>query len=140
MKIPWLTPVLAAIADGKIAALLEHQVTQLTKERDDALAQLRNANANLEVLEAKIKKLAPKTEVDAEAGKVLLCLSQGGGELTCYQIADTSGISLERVQRHLGYLRQLKFTRWALARTTDFDPPHRITEAGSEFLYQNGLI
>ncbi len=93
-----------------------------------------------EELKAQIARLTPPTGVDAEAAQVLFRLSNGGGELTCYQISDASGIGLERVKRHLGYLRKLKFAQWSRAQTDDSDPPHRITNAGSEFLYQHGML
>lgn len=114
-------------------ARLEVEIRELRAE----LAALKKENAELK---AKNAELQPPSGVDAEAAQVLLYLSRGGGELTCYQISDASGIGLERVKRHLGYLHKLGFARWARAQVDDYDPPNSITHEGSEFLYQQKMI
>ena len=120
------------LLDKKVSLLAE-QVGSLEAENSD----LRTENAELK---QKIQALQPKTGVDAEAAQVLLYLSRGGGELTCYQISAESGIDVERVKRHFGYLRNLGFAEWAKAQKDKYDPPNRITDDGNDFLYKQKMI
>lgn len=120
--------------------LLEKKLALLTDELAQAQAKIAKLEAENEELKKKAAATQPVSGVDAEAAQVLLRLSQGGGELTCYQIADASGLSLERVKRHLGYLRKLGFAQWSRAQIDDYDPPNSITHEGSDFLYQQKMI
>jgi hypothetical protein len=126
------------IIDEMIAGLPTNSAQRLELEK----LRLKSANddALIKQLKSQIEKLTPSTGVDAEAAQVLLSLAKGGGELSCYEISDRSGIRLERVKRHLGYLRNLHFARWAKAKMSEYDPPHSITDAGNDFLYKNGML
>ena len=128
----------ARLIEQGLAALPSQ--ARLEVENRELRAKIAELEFQVKERDSKILKLSPPTGVDIEATQVLIHLSKGGGELTCYQISATSGIGLERVKRHLGYLRKLKFARWALAKSDDSDPPHSITDEGADFLYKNGLI
>lgn len=126
------------IIDEMISGLPTNSAQRLELEK----LRLKSAtdDAYIKQLEKQIEKLTPSTSVDVEAAQVLLSIAKGGGELTCYVISKNSGIELERVKRHLGYLRNLHLARWAKSKISDYDPPNSITDAGYEFLYKSGMI
>ena len=140
MKIPWLTTVLGAVSDGRIAALLEKQVVHITHERDEALLGLKQAETKIKKLEAQVKELTPKSGVAPEAAKVLYQFAERGRELTADQIADLMGIIVGKVIHHFGSLRALGFSQISRARSNDSEPPYRITAKGSLFLVEKGML
>ena len=140
MKVPWLTPILGAISDGKIAAMLEKQVVHLEREKDEALLNLKNAEAKIGDLESQLKKLTPKSDIAVEATQVLQRFSEHGCELSADQIGGITGIKIGKVIHHFGSLRSLGFIRQSRARSSDSEPPFRITPKGSSFLVEHGML
>jgi hypothetical protein len=140
MNIPWLTPILGAISDGKIAASLERQVFDLTRERDDARVQLADAVAKIGVLEAQVDAMAPKKKIDAEALKVLKHLAEQGREISPNDLCGPLGIPIGRLMHHFGVLTKLKLIRCSRGRVSDREPPSRITTEGSSLLVEHGLL
>jgi hypothetical protein len=134
MKIPWLTPIIGAISDGKIAALLEKQVVHLARERDDALVRLSEAETKIEALELKVKKLEPKPSADPKAVKALKVFYKHSTELNAFQLADLMKIEVGKSKHFISSLMVAGFIKSNCTIRDKFGPKYIITDAGNELL------
>jgi hypothetical protein len=133
IKIPYAETIEKGIAS------LPTNVAQSLKIRD-LTKQLLLAEKKIAKLEAEVAELRPVSGLAVEAGRVLQQFGEQGCELNAHQIADITGIKIGKGIHHFTNLRSLGFIQVARARSSNLEPPYRITPKGSSFLVEQGML